>query len=144
MEALVRCEIVSAERSIFSDGVRMVVVSCTQGDVGILPGHAPLLCQLDPGPVRVIDRNSEEILFHVSSGFLEVQPNIVTILADEITRAEDVDEAAAQEAIEEAKRDFANQRAEIDYAAVIETISHYSAQLRTLRKLRKKYARRPY
>lgn len=101
MATTVHCDIVSAERSIFSGLVEMVVAHGVLGDLGVCPGHTPLLTQLHPGPVRVIKQGGEEDIFYVSGGFLEVQPNVVTVLADVAVRAHDVDEAAAQQAMDE-------------------------------------------
>src|SRR5690554_8234331 len=84
-----KCEIVSAEAAIFSGEVEQLVASGIMGDLGILPGHAPLLTELQPGPVRVIHDGGQEENFYVSGGFLEVQPDVVTILADAASRARD-------------------------------------------------------
>src|SRR3546814_15405793 len=97
MPMTVQCDIVSAERQLFSDLVQIVSVAGTEGELGIMPGHAPLLSRLKPAPVRVIKQNGEEEIFYVSGGFVEVQPRRVTILADAAERAEDVDQAAAEE-----------------------------------------------
>ena len=90
MAITVHCDIVSAEKSIFSGLVEMVVAHGTLGDLGIAPGHAPLLTQLNPGPIRVIKQNGDEEVYYVSGGMLEVQPKVVTILADTAQRADDV------------------------------------------------------
>ena len=95
MAITVHCDIVSAEKSIFSGLVEMVVAHGTLGDLGIAPGHAPLLTALIPGPVRLIMEGGEEEVFYVSGGFLEVQRGVVTLLTDTALRADDVDEAAA-------------------------------------------------
>jgi F-type H+-transporting ATPase subunit epsilon len=96
----VHVDIVSAERQIFSGLAKMVVAPTKSGEIGILPRHAPLLAQLRPGLVRVITATDQEHEFFVSSGFLEVQPNIITVLADSVLRNEDMDRAAAVTAIE--------------------------------------------
>ena len=93
MEETMHCDIVSAETSIFSGLVQMVVAAGSLGDLGVSPGHAPLLTALIPGPVRIVLEDGTEEVFYVSGGFLEVQPNAVTLLTDTATRAEDVDEA---------------------------------------------------
>src|SRR3990167_6029238 len=108
----VHCDIVSAEESIFSGQVELVVASGSQGDLGIAPGHAPLLTSLNPGPVRIIKLGGQEELFFVTGGFLEVQPNQITILSDSAQRAEGMDEAAALEAKKEAEKLLANQSGE--------------------------------
>lgn len=103
----VHCDIVSAEQSIYSGLVELVVASGELGDLGIAPGHAPLMTKLKPGPVRIIKQGGEEEVFYVSGGYLEAQPNIVTILSDSAQRADDLDEAAALEAQKEAEKEFA-------------------------------------
>lgn len=138
MAMTVHCDIVSAEKSIFSGLVELVVAHGTLGDLGVAPGHAPLLTQLKPGPVRVIKQSGEEEVYYVSGGMLEVQPNLVTVLADTALRAADVDEAAAQQAVEDARRHLANQSAEINYSAAAVQLAEAAAQLRTIQALRKK------
>jgi F-type H+-transporting ATPase subunit epsilon len=138
MAMTVHCDIVSAEKSIFSGLVELVVAHGTLGDLGVAPGHAPLLTQLKPGPVRVIRQNGEEEVYYVSGGMLEVQPNLVTVLADTALRAADVDEAAAQQAVEDARRHLANQSAEINYSSAAVHLAEAMAQLRTIQALRKK------
>ena len=138
MAMTVHCDIVSAEKSIFSGLVELVVAHGTLGDLGIAPGHAPLLTQLKPGPVRVIKQSGEEEVSYVSGGMLEVQPNLVTVLADTALRAADVDEAAAQQAVEEARRHLSNQSAEINYSSAAVQLAEAVAQLRTIQALRKK------
>ncbi|CBL47376.1 ATPase, delta/epsilon subunit [gamma proteobacterium HdN1] len=135
----VQCDIVSAEREIFSGLVEMVVAHGTLGDLGVYPGHTPLLTQLDPGPVRVIRQGGKEEVYFVSGGFLEVQPSVVTVLADVAVRANDVDEAAAQAAMDEAKRALANQKSEMDYSAAASRLAEAATQLRAIQQIRKKY-----
>lgn len=141
MATTVHCDIVSAERSIFSGLVEMVVAHGVLGDLGVCPGHTPLLTQLHPGPVRVIKQGGEEDIFYVSGGFLEVQPNVVTVLADVAVRAHDVDEAAAQQAMDEARRTMSNQKSEMDYSAAAGRLAEAAAQLRTIQQMRKKYGK---
>ncbi len=138
MAITVHCDIVSAEKSIFSGLVEMVVAHGKLGDLGIAPGHTPLLTQLNPGPVRVIKQNGDEEVYYVSGGMLEVQPKVVTILADTAQRADDVDEAAAQQAVEEARRALSNQSSEINYSAAAAMLAEAAAQLRTIQALKKK------
>ena len=138
MAITVHCDIVSAEKSIFSGLVEMVVAHGTLGDLGIAPGHAPLLTQLNPGPIRVIKQNGDEEVYYVSGGMLEVQPKVVTILADTAQRADDVDEAAAQQAVEDTRRALANQSSEINYSAAAAMLAEAAAQLRTIQALKKK------
>ena len=137
MAMTMHCDIVSAEKSIFSGLVEMVVAAGSLGDLGIAPGHAPLLTALIPGPVKLILQNGEEEVFYVSGGFLEVQRCVVTLLSDTALRADDLDEAAAQQAVEDAERAIANQGAEFDYSIAAAQLAEAAAQLRSLRKIRK-------
>ncbi|MCG8535370.1 MAG: F0F1 ATP synthase subunit epsilon [Pseudomonadales bacterium] len=138
MAITVHCDIVSAEKSLFSGLVEMVVAHGIQGDLGVAPGHAPLLTQLNPGPIRVIKQNGDEEVYYVSGGMLEVQPNLVTVLADTAQRADDVDEAAAKQAMEEARRVLSNQSSEVNYSAAAAMLAEAAAQLRAIEALRKK------
>jgi F-type H+-transporting ATPase subunit epsilon len=139
MVMTVQCEVVSAEKSIFSGLVEMVVAAGNMGDLGILYGHAPLLTGLVPGPVRIIKQGGEEEVFYVSGGYLEVQPNAVTILADAVLRADDINEAAAKQAQEAAMHAMTNQAGEFDYSAAAIQLAESVAQLRTIQQLRKKF-----
>lgn len=141
MAMTIHCDIVSAERAIFSGLVQMVVAHGSLGDLGVAPGHAPLLTELRPGPVRVITQDGDEQLFYVSGGFLEVQRSTVTVLADTAVRASDIDEAAAIEAREAAEAALANQAGEFDYGRAAAQLAEAAAQLRTLQGLRKKMGR---
>ena len=136
MAFTMHCDIVSAETSIFSGLVEMVVAAGSLGDLGIAPGHAPLLTALIPGPVRLIKEGGEEEVFYVSGGFLEVQRNVVTLLTDTALRAGDVDEAAALKAMEDAERAIQDQSAEMDYGAAASQLAEAAAQLRALRQLK--------
>lgn len=138
MAMTLHCDIVSAEKQIFSGLVEMVVAAGTEGDLGIGYGHAPLLSGLQPGPIRVITQSGEEEIFYISGGYVEVQPHVVTVLADTALRAEDMDEAAAQQAKEAAEKDLANRNGEFDYSAAAVQLAEASAQLRTLQAIRKK------
>lgn len=138
MAMTVHCDIVSAEKQIFSGLVELVVAAGTEGDLGISYGHAPLLSGLQPGPIRVLTQSGEEEVFYISGGYVEVQPHGVTVLADTALRAEDMDEAAAIQAKEEAEKSIANQGAEFDYSTAAAQLAEASAQLRTLQAIRKK------
>lgn len=138
MAMTVQCDIVSAEREIFSGLVEMVVANGSLGDLGVNYGHAPLLTGLEPGPVRIKKQGGEEEIFYVSGGYLEVQPYHVTILADTALRAGDMDEVAAQQAKEQAAQQLANQSGEVDYSRAAIQLAEASAQLRTLQSIRKK------
>lgn len=133
-----KCEIVSAEAAIFSGEIEQLVASGIMGDLGILPGHAPLLTELQPGPIRVIHDGGQEENFYVSGGFLEVQPDVVTILADAASRARDLDEASAEEARQQALKAFNDKSAELDYTRAAAELAEAVAQLRTIQQLRKK------
>ena len=136
--ASIQCDIVSAEESIFSGSVEMIIAAGLLGDLGISAGHSPLLTGLKPGPVRVIGEDKEEQVFYVSGGLLEVQPNAITVLADTAVRAEDIDEAAAIEAQKRAEQDVVNQSGEIDYSRAAAELAAAVAQLRTIQQIKKK------
>ena len=137
METKMQCDIVSAEESIFSGDVEMVIVAGSLGDLGISFGHAPLLTSLIPGPVRLILDGGEEEVFYVSGGFLEVQRDAVTLLADTALRAVDVDETAAAKAVEDAEKAMANQGADFEYGAAAAQLAEAVAQLRALKQMKK-------
>ena len=136
--ASIQCDIVSAEESIFSGSVEMIIAAGLLGDLGISAGHSPLLTGLKPGPVRVICEDEGEQVFYVSGGFLEVQPNAITVLADTAVRAEDIDEAAAIEAQKRAEQDIINQSGEIDYSRAAAELAAAVAKLRTIQQIKKK------
>ena len=139
MAMTVHCDIVSAEEELFSGLVEMVVAHGNQGDLGILMGHAPLLTDLKPGPVRVIKQGGEQEVFYISGGFLEVQPNMVKVLADTAVRADDLDEAAALGAKKAAEKALNEKGAEFDYSTAAARLAEAAAQLRTIQELRKKF-----
>jgi F-type H+-transporting ATPase subunit epsilon len=134
----VHCDIVSAEESIFSGLVELVVATGILGDLGIAPGHAPLMTSLAAGPVRIIKQGGEEEIFFVTGGYLEVQPNIVTVLSDSAQRAGDLDEAAAEEAKKEVERHIANQSGDFDYSKAASQLAEAAARLRTVQQMRRK------
>ena len=138
MASTVFCSIVSAEEEIFAGQVEMVVASGTIGELGILPGHTPLLSGVKPGPLRLILEGGEEEIFYASGGFIEVQPTSITILADTALRADDLDEAAALEAQKKAERELSSQRSDIDFARVTADLQEQAAMLRTIQKVRNK------
>jgi F-type H+-transporting ATPase subunit epsilon len=141
MAMTIHCDIVSAEEEIFSGLIEMIVASGEVGELGVSYGHAPLLTSLVPGPVRVVVQGGEEEIFYVSGGFLEVQPGVVSILADTALRAADMDEAAAEEARKEAENALANQSGEFDYGRASSRLAEAAAQLATLRKMRNRSGR---
>ena len=103
MAMTVHCDIVSAEGEIFSGLVEMVIAHGNLGDLGIAPGHAPLITNLKPGPITLTKQGGAQEVFYISGGFLEVQPNMVKVLADTVQRAADLDEAQAQEDLKAAE-----------------------------------------
>ena len=138
MAATMRCDIVSAEKEIFSGEIAMLIVDGSLGQLGILPGHTPLLTGIKPGPVRLQFENGDEDVYFASGGFLEVQPNIVTILADTALHAEDIDAAAAISAREEAERTMSDQAGELDVARATAMLADATARQRTVDELRKR------
>nr|WP_269456930.1 F0F1 ATP synthase subunit epsilon [Sulfurifustis variabilis] len=130
-------DIVSAERSIYSGTAELVVAPLVEGEVGILSRHSPMLARLRPGEIRV-KTQTEELEFYVSGGMLEVQPHVVTVLADTAARARDLDEAAALKAKERAEEALRNRQADIDYARAQAELADALAQLRAIRKLRER------
>ena len=138
MAITVHCDIVSADESLFSGSVEMIVATGSLGELGITPGHAPLLSDLRPGPVRLVKENGEEEVYYLSGGYLEVQPGSIAILADTAVRAGDIDEAAAAEAMKTAEQAIANQSSEIEYSKAASMLAEATAQLRTVQTLRKK------
>ena len=138
MAMTMHCDIASAEEQIFSGRVESLVAAGSLGDLGIYPGHAPLLTALIPGPVRIVIQGGEEELYYVSGGFLEVQPGTVNILADTAVRADDIDEANAIQVMKEAEEAIQNQHAEMDYAETAAHLAQAAAQIRTLQQIRKK------
>jgi len=137
MAATIRCDIVSAEEAIFHGVVTMVIASGEMGELGIAPRHAPLITRLKPGQVRVILEDESEQFFYVSGGILEVQPQVVTVLADTAIRAKDLDEAASRKAKEEAERALANKGDAMELAEAQRRLVEATAQLQALERLRK-------
>ena len=136
MAMTIHVDIVSAESEIFSGLAEMVFAPAVMGEVGVLPGHAPLVTTLKPGEVRVRLPGGEEQSFYVSGGMLEVQPHVVTVLSDTAQRAGDLDEAAALEAKERAERMLADRSADIDEAQARAELAQAAAQLQAIRRLR--------
>jgi F-type H+-transporting ATPase subunit epsilon len=138
MAMTLHVDIVSAEAEIFSGTVTMVFAPAEMGEVGIAPRHAPLLTRLKPGEIRIQQADGTEQSFFVSGGMLEVQPHVVTVLADTAIRAHDLDEAAAVEAKKRAERMLADKHADIDYAKAQAELAQSIAQLHAIQKLRNK------
>ena len=135
--ATFRCDIVSAEEEIFHGEATMLVATGEIGELGISPRHAPLITRLKPGKVVVTLPNGEQLDFAVSGGILEVQPQVVTVLADTAIRAEDIDEAAVLAAKAEAERILANRGEQMDVAEAQAKLAEVMAQLQALERLRK-------
>ena len=119
----------------------MIYATGMVGELGISPRHAPLITKLKPGPVRVAQPDGEEAFFYVGGGILEVQPHVVTVLADTAVRADDLDEAAANKAKEEAERELQDRAGEMDIAEAQAKLADAMAQLQALEQLRRKVKR---
>ncbi len=141
MAMTMHVDIVSAEAEIFSGPATMLFAPAVMGEVGIMPRHAPLLTKIKPGEVRVLTPEGAEEFFYVSGGMLEVQPHVVTVLADTAARAKDLDEAAAQEAMQRAEQALADKHGEMDLAEAEAQLAEAVAQLRAIQNLRKKSGR---
>jgi F-type H+-transporting ATPase subunit epsilon len=138
MVMTVHVDIVSAEKEIFSGTAEMVFAPAEMGEVGIAPRHAPMITRLNPGEVRVKISDKESHPYFISGGILEVQPHLVTILADTAIRAKDIDEAAALQAKTRAEEALADKSGKIDYATAQAQLAQAIMQLRTLDRLRKR------
>lgn len=138
MTNTIHCDIVSAEGQIFSGTVAMVFATGEMGELGIAPRHTPLLTRLKPGQVRVQLVEGGEEFYYVSGGMIEVQPHVVTVLADTAIRADDLDEAAAIQAKEEAERALADKQGEIEVADAQAKLAEAVAQIAALQQWKKK------
>ncbi|MGB5177530.1 MAG: F0F1 ATP synthase subunit epsilon [Gammaproteobacteria bacterium] len=136
MAMTLHVDVVSAEAEIFSGTATMVFAPAEMGEVGIAPRHAPLVTRLKPGEVRVQTQQGEELSFFVSGGLLEVQPHVITVLADTAIRAADLDEAQALEAKGRAEKMLTDKSADIDYAKAQAELAQSIAQLAAIKKLR--------
>ena len=138
MAMTVHVDVVSAEEQIFSGLAEVVVVPGEMGELGIYPRHTALMTRIKPGAVRIKrpDQEEEELIY-VSGGMLEVQPNVVTILADTAIRGGDLDEARALEAKQSAEEAMKNRVSDIDYAQAQAELAEAIAQLRAIQQLRK-------
>ena len=134
----IHVDIVSAEASIFSGAATMVFAPAEQGEVGIAPRHAPLLTRLKAGEVRIATAEGEELEFFVSGGILEVQPNLVTVLADTAMRAHDVDEAEAIKAKQRAEEALADAESEMDIARATAEVAELAARLKFAKNIKRR------
>jgi F-type H+-transporting ATPase subunit epsilon len=137
MASTIRCDIVSAEAEIYRGEATMIVATGEMGELGIAPRHAPLITRLKPGKVVVTTAEGEQLDFAISGGILEVQPQVVTVLADTAVRAEDIDEASVRAAKEEAERILAHRGEAMEVAEAQQRLAEVSAQLQALERLRK-------
>jgi F-type H+-transporting ATPase subunit epsilon len=135
--AQIHVDIVSAEGQIHQGEASMVFAPAEMGELGIAPRHAPLLTRLKPGAVRVKLESGEELAFFVGGGILEVQPHLVTVLADTALRAKDIDESAALAAKQRAEEALKDRAGAVDYAEALAELARVAAQLKILEKLRK-------
>ena len=131
-------DIVSAEEKIFSGIVKNIIAAAMMGEVGIYPKHTPMITPLKTGEVKIITEEDEEKLFFISGGVIEVQPDIVTVLADTAIRGEDLDEAKAEESKKRAEEALADKSDNIDAAKALAELAQAAAQLKVLEKIRKK------
>lgn len=136
MATTTHLDVVSAETEIFSGAVEKIQVTGSEGELGINPGHAPLITKIQPGMVRIVKQDGEEDFIYVAGGVLEVQPNNVVVLADTAVRADDLDEAAAEEAKKHAEERIAQGGADFDYAEAAIELAEAIAQLRLIKKIK--------
>jgi F-type H+-transporting ATPase subunit epsilon len=134
--ATIRVDIVSAEGEIHSGEARMVFAPARMGEVGIAPRHAPLLTALKPGEVRVEDTDGKEHFFYITGGMLEIQPHLVTVLADTALRGDQLDEAAALQAQQEAEEALKGVSGETDLARAQQELAEARARYRAAQKLK--------
>ena len=139
MAMTMHVNIVSAEAEIFSGTVQQVFAPALMGEVGIFPRHTQMLTQLKPGEVRVVKENGDEDFFYVSGGMLEVQPHVVTVLADTAVRAKDLDEAKAIEAKNRAEQALKDRKSDMDYARAEAELAEAIAKLQTIQRMRRKF-----
>jgi len=128
----VNLNVVSAEESLFSGAIESLQITGSEGELGIMPGHAPLLTSLKPGMARIVKKGGGEEVIYLSGGMLEVQPNNVTVLADVAIRGGDLDEQAALEAKERAEKHLNDHGGNVDYAEAASELARAVAQLRVI------------
>ena len=139
MAHTIHVDVVSAEEAIYSGEAEFVVLPGEEGELGIYPRHTPLITRIKPGTVRIKPANGgEEELIFVAGGILEVQPNLITVLADTAIRGHDLDEAKALEAHKRAQEQLQNQTGKMEYAKAIAELAEATAQIAAIRKLRQR------
>jgi len=140
MVATVHIDVVSAEESIFSGEAEFVAAPAQMGEVGIYPHHAPMITSIKPGALRIklADKNEEQLIY-ISGGILEVQPGVVTVLADTAIRGGDLDEAKANAAKKAAEEAMKNRSSDVDYAKAQAELAEAIAQIQAIQKLRQKH-----
>ena len=137
--ATIHVDVVSAEEQIFSGEASFVALPGESGELGILPRHTPLITRIKPGAVRIkVPNQADEVFVFVAGGILEVQPNLVTVLADTAIRGEDLDERKAAEAKKSAEEAMANAKSDIDLARAQSELAIMAAQLAAIQKLRQR------
>ncbi|QOL26372.1 F0F1 ATP synthase subunit epsilon [Thalassotalea sp. LPB0316] len=134
----VNLNVVSAEEALFSGSIESLQITGSEGELGVMPGHAPLLTSLKPGMARIVKKGGEEEVLYLSGGMLEVQPNNVTVLADVATRVADLDEQEAQAAKRRAEEHLNDQGGDVDYAEAASELARAVAQLRAIQAAKKK------
>ena len=139
MANTIHIDVVSAEESIFSGEAEFVVLPGEAGELGIYPRHTPLITSIKPGSVRIkVAGQAEEELVFVAGGVLEVQPGVITVLADTAIRGHDLDEAKALEAQKRAQEMIQNRTSQLDYAKAVAELAEATAQIAAIRKLRQR------
>ena len=140
MVATVHIDVVSAEESIFSGEAEFIAAPAQMGEVGIYPHHAPMITSIKPGALRIklADKNEEQLIY-ISGGILEVQPGVVTVLADTAIRGGDLDEAKAKAAKKAAEEAMKNRSSDVDYAKAQAELAEAIAQIQAIQKLRQKH-----
>ena len=139
MANTIHVDVVSAEESIYSGEAEFVALPGEAGELGIYPRHTPLITRIKPGAVRIKPAGGgEEELIFVAGGILEVQPKVITVLADTAIRGHDLDEAKASEALKKADEARASAKDKVSYATATAEFAHYAAQIAAIRKLRQK------
>ena len=134
----VHLNVVSAEEALFSGRIESLQITGSEGELGIMPGHAPLLTSLKPGMARIVKQHGAEEVIYLSGGMLEVQPNSVTVLADVATRADDLDEQAAEAAKRAAEEHLNASSSDVNYAEAASELARAVAQLRVIQAAKKK------